>query len=161
MGAHVRPVRAPRQPSDRRRRRSRARDRPWLQRGHERRPYPLAHSGRGPDHDRHHPGGHAVTRILIVEDEVGLLRALGINLRARHYTVDTAADGASALIAASRKPPDLVILDLGLPDLDGVEVIRGLRGWSTAPIIVLSARDAQTDKVDALDAGADDYVTKP
>ncbi len=95
-----------------------------------------------------------MTRILIVEDEVGLLRALGINLRARHYTVDTAADGASALIAASRKPPDLVILDLGLPDLDGVEVIRGLRGWSTAPIIVLSARDAQTDKVDALDAGA-------
>jgi two-component system KDP operon response regulator KdpE len=103
----------------------------------------------------------AVTRVLIVDDEPQLLRALGINLRARRYDVDTAHDGATALAAASRRPPDLVILDLGLPDLDGVDVVRGLRGWSSVPIIVLSARDNEPDKVAALDAGADDYVTKP
>jgi two-component system, OmpR family, KDP operon response regulator KdpE len=102
-----------------------------------------------------------VTRLLVVDDEPGLLRALGINLRARGYTVDAAASGADALAAASRHPPDAVVLDLGLPDLDGVEVIEGLRGWSTAPIIVLSARTGEHDKVLALDAGADDYVTKP
>ncbi len=102
-----------------------------------------------------------MTRVLVVDDEPQLLRALGINLRARRYDVDTAADGADALSAASRRPPDVVILDLGLPDMDGVEVIRGLRGWSSAPIIVLSAREGQRDKVAALDAGADDYVTKP
>jgi two-component system KDP operon response regulator KdpE len=102
-----------------------------------------------------------VTRILIVEDEAQLRRALGINLRARGYDVGTAADGTTALVAAGRQPPDLVILDLGLPDMDGVEVVHGLRGWSAVPIIVLSARDAQVDKVAALDAGADDYVTKP
>ena len=102
-----------------------------------------------------------MTRILIVEDEAQLRRALGINLRARGYDVDIAADGTTALVAAGRQPPDLVILDLGLPDLDGVEVVHGLRGWSAVPIIVLSARDAQVDKVAALDAGADDYVTKP
>jgi len=102
-----------------------------------------------------------VTRILLVEDEAPLLRALGINLRARRYDVHTAPDGASALVIAGRNPPDLVILDLGLPDMEGVEVIRGLRAWSRAPIIVLSAREGQADKVEALDAGADDYVTKP
>jgi two-component system KDP operon response regulator KdpE len=102
-----------------------------------------------------------MTKILIVEDEPGLLRALGINLRARKYDVETASDGATALRLASRNPPDLVILDLGLPDMDGTEVIRGLRGWSQAPIVVLSAREGQSDKVDALDAGADDYLTKP
>ncbi len=79
----------------------------------------------------------------------------------RHYDVDTAATGAQALAAAARHPPDLVLLDLGLPDLDGVEVIEGLRGWTTAPIIVLSGRSDSNDKVLALDAGADDYVTKP
>ena len=102
-----------------------------------------------------------MTRVLIVEDEPQLLRALGINLRARRYDVRTASDGASALAVASRQPPDLVVLDLGLPDMDGVDVIHGLRGWCAAPIIVLSAREAQADKVAALDAGADDYVTKP
>jgi two-component system, OmpR family, KDP operon response regulator KdpE len=102
-----------------------------------------------------------VTRVLIVEDEPQLLRALGINLRARRYDVDTAADGATALVLAGRRPPDLVILDLGLPDMDGIDVIHGLRGWSRVPIVVLSAREGQADKVDALDAGADDYVTKP
>ncbi len=102
-----------------------------------------------------------MTRILIVDDEPQLLRALGINLRARRYEVDTAADGATALMMASRRPPDLVLLDLGLPDMDGVDVVHGLRGWTSAPIIVLSAREAQADKVAALDAGADDYVTKP
>ena len=102
-----------------------------------------------------------MTRILIVEDEPELRRALGINLRARKYEVDSAGDGATALELASRHPPDLVILDLGLPDMDGTEVIRGLRGWSQAAIVVLSAREGQSDKVGALDAGADDYLTKP
>ncbi len=102
-----------------------------------------------------------MTRILVVDDEPQILRALRINLRVRNYDVDTAATGAEALDHASKHPPDLVILDLGLPDLDGVEVIQGLRGWTTAPIIVLSGRADSIDKVEALDAGADDYVTKP
>ncbi|MFC0527424.1 response regulator [Phytohabitans kaempferiae] len=100
-------------------------------------------------------------RILVVDDEPQIVRALRINLRAREYEVDTAADGASALHAAASRHPDLVVLDLGLPDMEGVEVIRGLRGWTQAPIIVLSGRAGSTDKVTALDAGADDYVTKP
>ncbi len=99
--------------------------------------------------------------ILVVDDEPQLLRALRINLRVRDYEVYTADTGAQALQQASRHPPDLVILDLGLPDLDGVEVIQGLRGWTAAPIIVLSGRADAVDKVAALDAGADDYVTKP
>jgi two-component system KDP operon response regulator KdpE len=102
-----------------------------------------------------------VTRVLIVDDEPGLLNALAINLRARRYDVTTAADGTSALTAAARQPPDVVVLDLGLPDMDGSDVISGLRGWSSVPIIVLSARAGEHDKVLALDAGADDYVTKP
>ncbi len=100
-------------------------------------------------------------RVLVVDDEPQILRALRINLRVRHYEVHTAGTGAQALELAARHPPDLVILDLGLPDLDGVEVIGGLRGWTDAPIIVLSGRADSTDKVQALDAGADDYVTKP
>jgi two-component system, OmpR family, KDP operon response regulator KdpE len=99
--------------------------------------------------------------VLVVDDEPPLARALSINLRARGYTVDLAADGRSALDLAARKPPEVVVLDLGLPDMDGVEVIRGLRGWTTVPIIVLSARHSSQEKVQALDAGADDYVTKP
>jgi two-component system, OmpR family, KDP operon response regulator KdpE len=102
-----------------------------------------------------------VTRILVVDDDPQLARALRITLTAHGYQVDTAADGATALASASRNRPDLVILDLGLPDLDGVAVAQGLRGWSSAPIIVLSARQAEPSKVDALDAGADDFVTKP
>ena len=102
-----------------------------------------------------------MTRVLVIDDEPQILRALRINLRVRQYDVDTAATGAEALEHAARHPPDLVILDLGLPDLDGVEVIQGLRGWTAAPIIVLSGRADSTDKVEALDAGADDYVTKP
>jgi two-component system, OmpR family, KDP operon response regulator KdpE len=102
-----------------------------------------------------------MTRVLVVDDEPQIVRALSINLRARHYEVATAASGAEALEVAARHRPDVVILDLGLPDLDGVEVIRGLRGWSAAPIIILSGRSDSTDKVDALDAGADDYLTKP
>jgi len=102
-----------------------------------------------------------VTRVLVVDDEPQILRALRINLRVREYDVHTAGTGAQALEQAARHPPDLVILDLGLPDLDGVEVIQGLRGWTDAPIIVLSGRADSTDKVEALDAGADDYVTKP
>jgi two-component system KDP operon response regulator KdpE len=102
-----------------------------------------------------------MSRILVVDDDDQLRRALRINLAARHYEVLTAADATSALVSAGRTPPDLAIVDLGLPDLDGVEVVRGLRGWTQIPIIVLSARDAQGAKVEALDAGADDYVTKP
>ncbi len=100
-------------------------------------------------------------RVLVVDDEPQILRALRINLRVRQYEVHTAATGAQALATAAQHPPDLVILDLGLPDLDGVEVIQGLRGWTSAPIIVLSGRADSADKVAALDAGADDYVTKP
>ena len=99
--------------------------------------------------------------VLVVDDEPQIVRALRINLRVRQYEVYAAANGTEALQQASRHPPDLVILDLGLPDLDGVEVIQGLRGWTTAPIIVLSGRSDSIDKVEALDAGADDYVTKP
>jgi two-component system KDP operon response regulator KdpE len=102
-----------------------------------------------------------MTKILIVDDEPQILRALRINLRARGYDVEVAADGAGALRAAGAYHPDVVVLDLGLPDMDGVEVIRGLRGWSATPIIVLSGRTGSEDKVEALDAGADDYVTKP
>jgi two-component system KDP operon response regulator KdpE len=102
-----------------------------------------------------------MTRVLVVDDEPQILRALRINLRVRDYEVHVAATGSEALQVAGRYPPDLVILDLGLPDLDGVQVIQGLRGWTKAPIIVLSGRADSTDKVEALDAGADDYVTKP
>jgi two-component system KDP operon response regulator KdpE len=100
-------------------------------------------------------------RVLVVDDEPQLMRALRINLSARRYEVVVAADGASALEAAARHLPDLVVLDLGLPDMDGVDVIAGLRGWTKVPILVLSGRADAADKVDALDAGADDYVTKP
>jgi two-component system, OmpR family, KDP operon response regulator KdpE len=102
-----------------------------------------------------------MTRVLVVDDERNLLRALGINLRARDYDVALAATGAEALTSAAQQPPDVVVLDLGLPDMDGHAVIEGLRGWTQVPIIVLSARTDQSDKVEALDAGADDYVTKP
>jgi two-component system KDP operon response regulator KdpE len=100
-------------------------------------------------------------RILIIDDESQLLLALRINLTSRGYDVAVAADAAAGLAAASRRPPDLVILDLGLPDLDGTQVISGLRGWSTVPILVLSGRTEPWDKVEALDAGADDFVSKP
>jgi two-component system KDP operon response regulator KdpE len=102
-----------------------------------------------------------VSHVLVVDDEPGVLRALGTNLRARGYTVDLAATGEDALRLAAATHPDVVVLDLGLPGIDGIEVIRGLRGWTATPILVLSARDRETDKIDALDAGADDYVTKP
>ncbi|MET9429356.1 MULTISPECIES: response regulator [unclassified Streptomyces] len=102
-----------------------------------------------------------MTRVLVVEDEPQLVRALVINLKARAYEVDAAADGASALKLAAERPPDVVLLDLGLPDMDGIEVIRGLRGWSRVPVLVVSARSTSDEKVDALDAGADDYITKP
>jgi two-component system, OmpR family, KDP operon response regulator KdpE len=102
-----------------------------------------------------------VTRVLVVDDEPQIVRALQINLKARRYEVHTAATGTTALSVAAQYPPDLVILDLGLPDFDGVDVIRGLRGWTEAPILVLSGRTDSLDKVEALDAGADDYITKP
>jgi two-component system KDP operon response regulator KdpE len=107
------------------------------------------------------PAAPPVGRILVVDDDRQLLRALRVNLAARRYEVLLASDGATALTAAARRPPDLAIVDLGLPDMDGVEVVEGLRGWSQLPIIVLSARHQEQAKVRALDAGADDYVTKP
>jgi two-component system KDP operon response regulator KdpE len=102
-----------------------------------------------------------MTTVLVVDDDPQILRALRINLTARGYKVVTASDGAAALRAAAERHPEVVVLDLGLPDLDGTEVIEGLRGWTNVPIIVLSARTDSTDKVRALDHGADDYVTKP
>ena len=102
-----------------------------------------------------------MTRILIVDDETQIRRALDINLRAHGYDVALAATGEEALTEAATTVPDLVLLDLGLPGLDGVDVIRGLRGWTSVPIIVVSARDTDVSKVAALDAGADDYITKP
>jgi two-component system KDP operon response regulator KdpE len=101
------------------------------------------------------------TRVLVIDDEPQILRALRINLSVRGYEVITAATGSAALRAAAERPPDVVVLDLGLPDMSGIDVLAGLRGWMTAPVIVLSARADSTDKVEALDAGADDYVTKP
>jgi two-component system KDP operon response regulator KdpE len=101
------------------------------------------------------------TKILVIDDEERFARALGISLEARGYEVVVAADGAKGLEQAARAHPDLVVLDLGLPDLDGVRVLEALRGWSKVPVVVLSARDEERVKVAALDLGADDYVTKP
>ena len=102
-----------------------------------------------------------MTRILVVDDEPQIRKALSVNLRARGYDVDAAASGEEALSLAAANHPDLVLLDIGLPGIDGIEVVEGLRGWTRVPIIMLSVRDAEDDKVRALDAGADDYVTKP
>ncbi|HTZ29163.1 MAG TPA: response regulator [Streptosporangiaceae bacterium] len=102
-----------------------------------------------------------MTRVLVIDDEAPILRALRINLTARQYEVAVATDGASGLAAMARERPDVLILDLGLPDMDGTEVIKGVRGWTSTPIIVLSAWGQESAKVAALDAGADDYVTKP
>ncbi|SDM51489.1 two-component system, OmpR family, KDP operon response regulator KdpE [Streptomyces sp. cf386] len=102
-----------------------------------------------------------MTRVLVVEDDPQLVRALVINMQARRYGAEAAPDGATALRLAAIRQPDVVLLDLGLPDMDGVDVIKALRGWSRVPILVLSARQSSDEKVAALDAGADDYVTKP
>lgn len=111
------------------------------------------------------PGGHDAPaetgRVLVVDDEAPMRRALEINLEARGYDVCLAASGEEALSVAARRHPDVVLLDLGLPGISGIEVIEGLRGWTKVPIIVVSARDEEFDKVAALDAGADDYVSKP
>ena len=102
-----------------------------------------------------------MTRVLIVEDERALLRALAMNLVARGYAVTEAENGTRALTALAEQKHDVILLDLGLPDISGVEVIRAVRTYSSTPIIVLSARSDSADKVEALDLGADDYVTKP
>jgi len=102
-----------------------------------------------------------MTRILVVDDEPQIRRALAVNLRAREMDVDLAADGVEALRLAADTHPDLVLLDIGLPDVSGIEVVHGLRGWTDVPIIMLTVRSEEADKVEALDAGADDYVTKP
>ena len=122
---------------------------------------PAARPARAPAVDRPPRRARAVTRVLIVDDDTQLLRALRINLTARGYTVLTAADGRTGLRAAADRQPDVIVLDLGLPDLDGADVITELRTFTPVPIIVLSARTDSTDKVHALDRGADDYVTKP
>jgi two-component system KDP operon response regulator KdpE len=102
-----------------------------------------------------------VTRVLVIDDEGSILRALRINLTARNYEVLTAADGATGLAATARDRPDVLILDLGLPDMDGTDVIKDIRGQASTPIIVLTADSQESTKVAALDAGADDYITKP
>ena len=102
-----------------------------------------------------------MSSVLVVDDDAALARALNINLRAHGYDVTVVHDGRSALDGVARLHPHVVILDLGLPDVDGVEVLQGIRGWSAVPVIVLSARSTSGEKVQALDAGADDYVTKP
>lgn len=102
-----------------------------------------------------------MTAVLVVDDDPSLLKVLKITLQANGYAVTTATDGQSALLAATQPPFSLVILDLGLPDIDGITVIQQLRSWNQAPILVLSARHTSDDKVEALDAGADDYLTKP
>jgi two-component system KDP operon response regulator KdpE len=99
--------------------------------------------------------------VLVVDDEAPMRRALETNLRARGYDVKVAATGEQALDLAARHHPDVVLLDLGLPGIDGIEVVRGLRGWTNVPIVILSARGTEPDKVAALDAGADDYIAKP
>jgi two-component system KDP operon response regulator KdpE len=106
-----------------------------------------------------HAGNGA--KVLVVDDDPNILRALQVNFRARNYEVDCVATGGAALQKAAQWQPDLVLLDLGLPDIDGVDVIHGLRGWTPVPILVLSGRAGSRDKIEALDAGADDYVTKP
>jgi two-component system KDP operon response regulator KdpE len=103
----------------------------------------------------------AGNRVLVVDDDAALARALTINLRAHGWDVTAAPTGAAALDAVASARPDVVLLDLGLPDMPGLDVIEGIRGWTRVPIVVLSARQLGDDKVDALDAGADDYVTKP
>ena len=108
--------------------------------------------------EAHEPPGPLV---LIVEDEAQVMRFLRATLGAHGYRLAEAVTGQQALLEATTRPPDLILLDLGLPDLDGVEVTRRLREWSTAPIIVVSARGREGDKIQALDAGADDYLTKP
>lgn len=100
-------------------------------------------------------------KILIADDDPQIVRALRITLRASGYDVIAAADGATAIQAAIEQKPDLFMIDLGMPQLDGIEVITAVRGWSSAPILVVSGRAGSGDKVEALDAGADDYVTKP
>ncbi|HEY3976731.1 MAG TPA: response regulator, partial [Streptosporangiaceae bacterium] len=102
-----------------------------------------------------------MTKVLVIDDEAAIRHALRINLAARDYEVSTASDGSTGLAAMARDRPDVLILDLGLPDMDGTEVIKGVRGWTATPIIVLSAWGQENQKVAALDAGADDYVTKP
>jgi two-component system KDP operon response regulator KdpE len=102
-----------------------------------------------------------MTGVLVVDDDPHLLRILKLALETNGHRVTTATDGRSALLAATQHPLDLVILDLGLPDMDGTTVISQLRSWNTVPILVLSARHTSDDKVEALDAGADDYLTKP
>jgi two-component system KDP operon response regulator KdpE len=103
----------------------------------------------------------STTRVLVVDDDPAIVRTLAINLRARDYQVQVAHDGRTALEILTEEPPDVMLLDLGLPDLDGVGVLRRLRAFSALPVIVLSARHSSDDKVEALDLGANDYVTKP
>ena len=158
--AHLRAVPAARGQPAGGKRRARARGGTRLRRGNGRLGRGRGHAGRRADRRPATAGGD-VTRILVVDDEPQILRALAANLKARGYAVDLAGTGEAALTLAQRHRPDAVILDLGLPGMDGLEVIEGLRGWTDVPIVVLSVREREAEKVAALDAGADDYVTKP
>ncbi len=102
-----------------------------------------------------------MTTVLVVDDEPQIRRALATNLRARDFDVEEASSGEEALRLTAERHPDVIILDIGLPGIDGIEVVHGIRGWSSVPIIMLSVRQDESDKVEALDAGADDYLTKP
>src|SRR6185503_16003005 len=151
-------------PRARARRRALARDRAWLRRGERR--SRLGRVATGPWSDvrgRAPSSGRAVSgaRILVVDDERQILRALQTSLRGAGYEVETAETAETALAAAAMRPPDALIVDLVLPDGTGTDVVRELRTWSSAPVIVLSAVGDEREKVAALDAGADDYVTKP
>src|SRR4029077_16963898 len=168
-GAAVRAVPAARRPRQQHRGRARIVGCPRLRRGDGRHHHRHRHPG-GRAHRRNRPGRTAdgrlgmtpqKTRVLVIDDEPQILRALRINLSVRGYEVFTSASGGEALRMAADHRPDVIVLDLGLPDMSGIEVLGGLRGWLTAPVIVLSARTDSSDKVEALDAGADDYVTKP
>ena len=171
--AGLRTVPAAGRPTFRRRCRPRPRGGQGIRRGDGRAVVGRHDSGRRTDHAGRAGSQRRVTRlgraaedasmtsVLVIDDEASILRTLRINLSARDYVVTTASDGTSGLSAMARDRPDVVILDLGLPDMDGTDVIRGIRGWSNAPIIVLSAGEQELQKVQALDAGADDYVTKP
>src|SRR5204863_5672905 len=148
-------VPAPRRQSERRRGRARARGRQGFHRGDGRRSVGRGHARWRPHRDRQPARGERVTKLLVIDDDARFLRALAISLRARGYEIETATTGEEGLAVAARAHPDVVVLDLGLPDLSGLDVLRALRGWTTVPVIVLSARHEEQTKVEALDIGAD------
>ncbi len=159
--ARVPAVPTARRQSERRRCRSRVGRREGFRERRRRRARDRGHARRRDDDGHHDPDRRLVTRLLLIDDEAPFVRAMGVSLRAMGYDVDAAPSGAAGLAKAATTTPDVIVLDLGLPDMDGLEVLNGLRAWTAVPVIVLSARDRDEAKVAALDGGADDYVTKP